>query len=539
MRAIKLKKRLKVTAILMVAICSNAAAKTIYVDNFALFGANNGSSWQNAYIYLHDALMTASTGDEIRVARGTYIPGQFVIFTRGHRGRMESFHLKNGVAIRGGYAGTAYIGNDIPDPNERDIELYETILSGDLNGDDAEISDPCDLIDEPTRADNCYHVVTSNSTDANTVLDGFTITGGNADGNEPSNIGSGLYILDSDMIVVNCYFHRNTSTSTGGAMYSSGGHPLLDSCLFECNHASGGSAIAYRWVNSKLINCTFMNNSSLYWGGAIGSYGQYIELVDCKFVNNTSGQSGGSFNNSGSSANLIGCEFIGNKSGDGGGAIVNQGCNANLTNCIFAGNSAKSKGGAISSRVKTNLNLTNCTFHRNSSDGPGGSLFNSYSNAAIKNCIMWDNFALNGTEISLTPFDYPSSASVAYSNIKNGISAIQVDDNCTIIWSDGNINADPLFAEPGYWADVDDPNITVEPNNPNAVWIDGDYHLKSQAGRYDPNSDSWVTDDVTSLCIDAGDPNSSTGDEPEPNGGRINMGTYGGTWQASKSYTDE
>ena len=113
---------------------------------------------------------------------------------------------------------------------------------------------------------------------------------------------------------------------------------------------------------------------------------------------------------------------------------------------------------------------------------------------------------------------------VTYSNIRGG-------------WEgEGNIDVDPLFANPGYWADADDPNIVVEPNDPNAVWIDGDYHLKSQAGRWNPVSKSWVQDDVTSPCIDAGDPNSPIGHEPFPNGGIINMGAYGGTAEASKSY---
>ena len=71
------------------------------------------------------------------------------------------------------------------------------------------------------------------------------------------------------------------------------------------------------------------------------------------------------------------------------------------------------------------------------------------------------------------------------------------------------------------------------------MWVDGDYHLKSEAGRWDPVSESWVIDNVTSLCIDAGDPNSLVGDEPAPNGDRINMGAYGGTAEASKSYMFE
>jgi len=100
----------------------------------------------------------------------------------------------------------------------------------------------------------------------------------------------------------------------------------------------------------------------------------------------------------------------------------------------------------------------------------------------------------------------------------------------------GNIYADPCFAETGYWADKNDPNVVVEPGDPNAVWIVGDYHLKSHGGRFDPNSQSWVKDDVTSPCIDVGNLSYPVGYEPFPNGGIINMGAYGGTAEASKSY---
>jgi len=78
----------------------------------------------------------------------------------------------------------------------------------------------------------------------------------------------------------------------------------------------------------------------------------------------------------------------------------------------------------------------------------------------------------------------------------------------------GNINTEPFFADP---------------NN-------GDYHLKSRAGRWDANEGRWMIDAVTSPCIDAGDPMSPIGLEPFPNGGLVNMGAYGGTAEASKSY---
>ena len=109
--------------------------------------------------------------------------------------------------------------------------------------------------------------------------------------------------------------------------------------------------------------------------------------------------------------------------------------------------------------------------------------------------------------------------------------AVAIDPNVSLIWGEGNVDADPCFVKPGYW----DPNGTPADANDD-FWVEGDYHLKSQAGRWDPNDRTWVTDSVTSPCIDAGDPNSPIGDEPAPNGGRIN-GAYGGTPEASQSYS--
>jgi len=119
---------------------------------------------------------------------------------------------------------------------------------------------------------------------------------------------------------------------------------------------------------------------------------------------------------------------------------------------------------------------------------------------------------------------------IRYTNLVGGVSAVD-DASGLIVWEDGNIDVDPCFVDPGHW----DANGT--PDDPNDdFFAEGDYHLKSQAGRWDPVSASWVQDDVTSPCIDAGDPNSPIGYEPFPNGGAINMGAYGGTAKASKSY---
>jgi hypothetical protein len=132
----------------------------------------------------------------------------------------------------------------------------------------------------------------------------------------------------------------------------------------------------------------------------------------------------------------------------------------------------------------------------------------------LSHCIVWD-----GPGELAYWLDSGSEITMAYSDIPGGWQGL------------GNIDADPCFAEPGRW------DLNGTPDDPNDdVWIDGDYHLKSQAGRWDPAKEVWVLDDVTSPCIDAGDPNSPVGDEPQPNGGRINLGVYGGTAEASKSY---
>jgi hypothetical protein len=165
--------------------------------------------------------------------------------------------------------------------------------------------------------------------------------------------------------------------------------------------------------------------------------------------------------------------------------------------------------------------FVNCTIANNSAVVSGGGLY-AVAEAEATNCIIWGNWP----EQLLT---WPIT--VTYSNVQGG-------------WvGEGNIDADPCFIEPGYWADVNDPNIITEPNDPNATWLDGDYHLKSEGWRWDSDANQWTWDEVTSRCIDAGNPGSPLGDEPltlivDPlnrwgENLRIDMGAYGGTAEAS------
>ena len=149
---------------------SRAAAAVVYV-NAAATGGNDGSSWVNAYTSLPSALTAANSGDEIWVASGTYRPTTTT-------NRDVSFPLKNGVGTYGGFLGTETLRS------QRDPAANVTILSGDIGT-------------PGSSSDNSYHVVTADSTvTASTVLDGFTITGGNANGLSASNQdrGGGMWV---------------------------------------------------------------------------------------------------------------------------------------------------------------------------------------------------------------------------------------------------------------------------------------------------------------------------------------------------------
>ena len=205
--------------------------------------------------------------------------------------------------------------------------------------------------------------------------------------------------------------------------------------------------------------------------------------------------------------------------GEVAGGINCMGSSPTISHCLIVGNRVMDPngGGGAVFCIDSNSVFENCTFSGNYGGEQGAGLNFCDSNAVLLNCIVWDNLPY---QIAVTCGLDPN---ITFSDVTDG-------------WPDtGNKNVAPCFAELGYWEDANNPNIAVEPSGANAVWVGGDYHLKSQAGRWDPYSASWLIDDVTSLCIDAGEANSDWTAELWPHGKRINMGAYGGTQQASMS----
>ncbi len=322
----------------------------IYVDANAT-GANNGSSWANAYNYLQDALDVATSGYEIWVAQGTYRPDRDTNHPGGTNDRTATFQLINNVAIYGGFpsGGGQWASRD---PN-----IYETILSGDI-GVANDIND------------NSYNVVTGSGTDSAAVLDGFTITAGNAvsgggmlnshgsptvtnctfSGNTSSNVGGGMYNDHSSPILTNCTFSGNSTSGWGGGMRNNNSSPTVTNCTFIGNSAStnGGGMHNVNSSNPTVTNCTFTGNSTSGGGGGMWNNSSSPTVTNCTFTGNSAHSNGGGmYGYNSSSPTVTNCTFIGNDANNGGGMCVESDCNMTLTDCNFSGNSARQFGGGI------------------------------------------------------------------------------------------------------------------------------------------------------------------------------------------------
>ncbi|UCG48097.1 MAG: hypothetical protein JSU94_21795 [Phycisphaerales bacterium] len=583
---------------------SSGHARVIYVDGLAE-GLGDGSSWTNAYKYLQDALADANSAPkpvQIRVAQGAYRPDRGGGMTRGDR--EATFQLVSGLTILGGYAGTGQA-----DPNARDIHLYETILSGDLNGDDAVVADACDLANEPTRVENSYNVVTGSKTDATAVLDGVTITGGNDDRSicpDPwnpdfcmgSGQGGGMHNKDGSPtvsnctftgnaafwdkghprggfggamfnggdssptitncifsgnwaetggginndggycrpVVTNCIFSNNAARYSGGAMHNSGGGPIVTSCTFDRNAAANGAGASNIMCDPTFSKCAFSANSAGYRGGAIyNDTESKAEIAECTFTNNSGLRGGAMCCDSRAEPVITACRFYEN-SAELGGAIESHSRSLTVTGCVFERNAASGAGGGVYAATfsdPVNSSLVNCLFVGNTAVDSGGGVYTYASNremrARIANCTLSGNSAASGGGICSVKGGTLHTAAVTIVNCicrGNSTGEIVIDGQVTfsVTYTDveggwpgyKNIDVDPCFADPA----------------------NGDYHLRSEVGRWDPNLASWVKDSLTSPCIDAGSPMSQLGDEPWPHGKLVNMGAYGGTAEAGMSSSD-
>jgi len=293
-------------------------------------------------------------------------------------------------------------------------------------------------------------VLFENKETAESILDGFTITGGRGC----------PFWLPYDLIFV----------WVGGGIYFNASSGTIRNCrIFQNNANGGGGVCCLESASMTITDCTIAANSAALAGGGVFCGGENL-----------------------SSITMIHCVIVGNTAGLGGGGLETW-CQASaiVINCVIAQNTVVNGGGG--GIICAPYGHPNCS-------------------AVVTNSIFWENTATEGRDIWVRS---GASLDITYSNVVGGQNGVSFEDG-TPNFGEGNIFADPYFADPN--------------NN--------DYHLMSQAGRWDTSSQSWVKDDVMSPCIDAGDLDSDWTAELWPHGIRTNIGAYGGTLQASRSLSD-
>ncbi|MGY5254955.1 beta strand repeat-containing protein, partial [Sphingobacterium spiritivorum] len=357
------------------------AAGIIYVKQNGA-GSFNGSSWTNAAPELADALLAAKSNTAIKqiwVAKGTYKPKYRPDNLNGTNpnDRDNTFLMVKDVKLYGGFAGTE------ADIGHRDFSIAgnKTILSGDL-GTASDISD------------NAYHVLISAGDAGTAQLDGFTLTGGNANGTGINAItvnqktiyqanGGGMYNVDSSPTILNCIFNQNTTPQRGGAMFNSIASPIIGNCSFTNNSATNANtayagAMYNSLSNPVITNCIFDGNTGARYGGAMFNVGSAPIIVNSIFKNNRAtssfGNGGAVYNQNNSSSKFTNTLFYNNTAVGSGGAFYNDASAPSVTNCTFYGNTVSS-------------NLLN-----------GQSVFTNGNNFALNNSILWvnDSFIADG-----------------------------------------------------------------------------------------------------------------------------------------------
>ena len=257
-----------------------------------------------------------------------------------------------------------------------------------------------------------FHVVQCVSDEgANTVLSGFVITGGNANGGGDDDHGGGMVNNRGSPTVANCTFSENTARINGGGMYNAGSSPTVNDCTFSGNSAlnsaggaEGGGMYTCCGGSPTVVNCTFSRNSAFSGGGMLNKAAHPM-VINCTFTANqvfdgvTFGTGGGMSNTDASAPVVVNCRFVGNIGGAGAGMSNQQQSNPTVINCTFFGN------------------------------GSSGMTSTSLSEPLVTNCIFWGNTVSQIAGVSLT--------TVRFSDVQGGFEGI------------GNIDADPLFVSAG------------------------------------------------------------------------------------------
>lgn len=410
-----------------------------YVDKNAT-GANNGTSWMDAFTDLQSALAAAQPNDHIWVAEGTYLPGQ---------ADSSAFYIDKDIKVYGGFAGTETA------LEQRDWAAYPTILSGDVNGDD--VADDFNT----NRTDNVNNILhlTADITHE-MVLDGFIIEHAHADDPSPENAmgfrGGGMWSAGAPSLR-NCTFRQNYAEELGaGAFFHElTGAFIVQDCSFESNMVKetpwgfgGAMTIFGSTVSQTIENCTFNNNFT----GGLGIAGSSGSVNNCHFIKNVNPGTGAgllvAMANEDEAVAVNNCQFTDNTSGQMGAGIYSQLLDTknrlHVLDCNFEGNQANglSIGGGmavIANGENNEIDVWRCHFMGNIADEGGGLLVQSsflgqsdsgavHLNTTILECAFEENLAPN-----INPNIITGGAGICFLNIYSSEETRMQIDQCQFI----------------------------------------------------------------------------------------------------------
>ena len=409
----------------------------IYVDRYAM-ADDDGSSWDNAFNDLQDALAAASQGTNIYVAKGTYRPDTGEYQTLGNVN--ATFQLKNGVALHGGFptGGGSFL--------EQNIEENETILSGDIAFDNFS-----------------YHVVTGSGTNPSAVIDGFRIE----DGKAVSGFGGGMYNDHGSPTVKRCTFYMNSADEGGGGMYNCDqSNPIVSECTFKCNESSqGGGMFNFGGSCPTVIDCVFHGNEVRVQGEGGGGMcnaniwtGDKLTVEGCEFIyNNTDFKGGGVLNLFCGPNSIIfkDCQFNVNEAEGNGGGIYNHVSCPILIDCNFVNNDGYSEGGGIYNYQSESI-IERCNFSDNWGDYGGGIVNMDSSKTVLNECSFIHNrsyyggggiFNFGTGEVELNGCLFTNNSGDLGGGIWNGIQGLVISRGCTFIDNEADLFGGAMYSE--------------------------------------------------------------------------------------------
>lgn len=341
-----------------VAMWAGSVCAVVYVDQDRSGG--DGSSWEEAYKSVENAIAGSGESEEFWVAEGTYAPS-------------DPLTPKPGSQFYGGFA-----GNETR-LDQRDVSEHASILDG-------------------QKALN--HVVFVNMLANNVRIDGFTIKDGAANsGSGWDEYGGGVFVDQQSCVIANCTVTANSSEIQGGGIFVNRAAVTIDNSEFQSNTSTHGGAVGGYESTLTVTNCEFSSNSASQNGGAIYNDQAPTAISNCSFTQNRADVQGGavSVNLAGATVDLS--QFSGNASGVGG-AFAGYDSDVSITNSQFSSNTAElgqsKRGGAIWLNLQS-PEIRNCTFSDNVAGSLGGAVeVNNTPQAIISDCNFIDNSAVNG-----------------------------------------------------------------------------------------------------------------------------------------------